>query len=306
MKLLITGGAGFIGSHLGDRLIQEGHEVVVIDNLSTGKKENVHLKARFYSIDIRAQGISHIFQKEKFDVVFHYAAQIDVRKSVENPVEDANINILGALNILENCRKLTTKKIIFASSGGAIYGETDIIPTPESFPGPPISPYGISKLATEKYLDYYYKVFGLPYVSLRLANVYGSRQDPTGEAGVMGVFIDRMLQEKQPIINGDGRQTRDFIFIDDVVEANLLVLKSNKVGIFNIGTTKETDINTLFRKLKNITRANCEKVYGPKRPRDQKRSCLNFQKANQEIGWKPKVSLEEGLQKTVEWFVKQK
>ena len=302
MKFLVTGGAGFIGSHLVDRLIKGGHKVVVIDNLSTGKKENLNPKAKFYKIDICSYRISQIFKKEKPEVVFHYAAQIDVRKSVKDPVEDAKINILGTLNILENCKKYNIRKVIFASTGGAIYGDADIVPTPETYPELPLSPYGIAKLTIEKHLSYYYKVFGLPYVSLRLANVYGPRQNSKGEAGVVAIFCDKMLSKKQPIINGDGKQTRDFVFVDDVVEANISALKKDKVGIFNIGTARETDVNTLFKKLRELTDSKCAKIHGPTLPGEQKRSCLDYSEAKRELGWQPKYSLDKGLKKTVEWF----
>ena len=302
MKCLVTGGAGFIGSHLVDRLIKENHKLIVIDNLSTGKKENLNPKAKFYKIDICSYRISQIFKKEKPEVVFHYAAQIDVRKSVKDPVEDAKINILGTLNILENCKKYNIRKVIFASTGGAIYGDADIVPTPETYPELPLSPYGIAKLTIEKHLSYYYKVFGLPYVSLRLANVYGPRQNSKGEAGVVAIFCDKMLSKKQPIINGDGKQTRDFVFVDDVVEANISALKKDKVGIFNIGTARETDVNTLFKKLRELTDSKCAKIHGPTLPGEQKRSCLDYSEAKRELGWQPKYSLDKGLKKTVEWF----
>lgn len=300
--ILVTGGAGFIGSHLVERLIKEGYRVVVIDNLSTGKKENLNKKAKFHKLDICNPKVTDIFKKEKSEIVFHYAAQIDVRKSVEDPVEDAKINILGTLNLLENCKQFKIKKFIFASTGGAMYGDTEIIPTSETYPEPPLSPYGIEKLTIEKYLNYYHKVFGLPFISLRLANVYGPRQNSKGEAGVIAIFCDKMLSGKQPVINGDGKQTRDFVFVDDVVEANMLAMKENKVGIYNIGTAKETDINTIFRKLKELIESNCKEIHGPAKEGEQKRSCLDYSKAKKELGWQPKFNLEEGLRKTVDWF----
>jgi len=301
-KILVTGGAGFIGSHLVDRLIKEGHQVAVIDNLSTGKKENLNPKAKFYKIDICSPQISQIFKKEKPEIVFHFAAQIDLRKSVEDPLKDAEINILGSLNILENCRKFKIKKFIFASTGGAIYGDTEIVPTPEDYPEFPLSPYGIEKLTIDKYLNYYHEVFGLPYVSLRLANVYGPRQNSKGEAGVVAIFCDKMLSGGQPVINGTGIQTRDFVFVDDVIEANVLAMKSKKSGVFNVGTAKETDINTIFRKLKKLTGASCRKIHGPEKAGEQKRSCLNYSKAKKELKWQPKYDLDEGLKQTVNWF----
>lgn len=304
MKILVTGGAGFIGSHLVDRLIKEGHRVSVIDNLSTGKKENINPKAKFYKIDICDPEISQIFEKEKPEIVFHYAAQIDLRESVEDPIKNAQINILGTLNILESCKNFRVKKVIFASTGGAMYGEAEIIPTPETYPEFPLSPYGIEKLTIEKYLNYYSKVFGLPFISLRLANIYGPRQNSKGEAGVVAIFCDKMLSGEQPIIYGDGNRTRDFVFVDDVVDANILAMEKGRVGIFNIGTAKETNINTIFKKLKELTASNCKEIHGPAKPGEQKRSCLDFAKAKKELNWQPQFNLDEGLKKTVEWFKK--
>lgn len=327
MKILVTGGAGFIGSHLVDRLIKENHKVVVIDNLSTGQKENLNQKAKFYKLDIQNPKISEVFKKEKPDVVFHLAAQIDVRKSVENPIEDAKTNILGSLNIIQNfiyslsLRGRSPKqsrvsksrfprndergaKIIFASTGGAIYGDADIVPTPESYPEFPLSPYGICKLTVEKYLNYYWKIFGLPYVALRYANVYGPRQNSKGEAGVIAIFCDRMLSGNQPIINGNGRQTRDFVYVEDVVEANILAMKSKKIGTYNIGTAKETNINIVFRQLKKLIGSQCKEVHLPAKPGEQKRSCLDFKKAKKELGWQPSVDFNKGLETTVDYFKK--
>ena len=311
MKILITGGAGFIGSHLQDRLIKEGHRVVIVDNLSTGKKENLNPRAKFYKADICGSKISQIFKKEKPEIVFHFAAQINVRKSVEDPIEDAKINILGSLNIIQSFCHLSSvishkSKIIFASTGGAIYGDADIVPTPESYPEYPLSPYGIEKLIVDKYLNYYYKTFNLPYISLRLGNIYGPRQNSKGEAGVIAIFSDKMLAGGQPIINGSGNQTRDFVYVDDVVEASTLALKENKVGVFNIGTAKETDVNTIFKKLKELTGSNCKIVHGSAMPGEQKRSCLDFKKAKRELKWSPKYDLENGLKKTIDWFLRQK
>ncbi|MDP2930661.1 MAG: SDR family oxidoreductase [bacterium] len=302
MKILVTGGAGFIGSHLVDKLIEKGHKVIVIDDLSTGKRENLNEKARFYKIDVCDLKISKIFGREKPEIIFHMAAQINVRKSIEEPMKDAMINILGSLNLLENSKKFNIKKFIFASTGGAIYGEVDIFPTPESYPELPISPYGICKLAIEKYLNYYYKVFGLPFVSLRFANVYGPRQNPKGEAGVIAIFCDKMLSGKQPVIHGDGRQIRDFTYVEDIVKASILAMEKNKTGIFNIGTAKENNINTVFKRIKKLTNSDCEEIHGSAQPGEQRKSCLNYSKAERELGWHPKYSLEKGLGMTVDWF----
>jgi len=303
MKYLATGGAGFIASHLVDKLIKENNEVVVIDNLSTGKKENLNSKARFYKTDIQDLAIKEIFKKEKPKIVFHYAAQIDIRKSVENPVESAKTNILGTLNILENCKKFGVKKIVFASTGGAIYGKADIIPTPEKYPAKPISPYGIEKLTAEHYLYFYKKEYELNYLVLRYGNVYGPRQNSKGEAGVIAIFCDKMLTEEQPIINGTGEQTRDFIFVEDAVNAALLGVKKRISGIFNIATAKETNINTVFEKLKGLFNLNFQKVYGPAQKGEQQRSCLDFKKAKKEFGFYPQYDLATGLKKTANWFL---
>jgi len=334
MKILITGGCGFIGSHLVDKLIKEKHRVVVVDDLSTGNKRNLNPKAKFYKLDIRNQKISDVFKKEKPEIVFHLAAQIDLRKSVENPIENARINILGSLNILQNFIRInqqnlrkSASKFIFASTGGAIYGDAALVPTPENYPEFPLSPYGIEKLTIDKYLNYYYKVFGLPYVSLRLSNVYGPRQNSKGEAGVIAIFCDKMLTpyrtegsgsglsgkftlhrtrsgEKQAVINGSGRQNRDYVYVNDVVEASILALKKKKTGVYNIGTAKETNVNTIFRKIRKLTNSNCKEIHIPEKPGEQKRSCLDYSKAKKELGWQPKYDLDRGLKETVEWFRK--
>ncbi len=303
MKILVTGGAGFIGSHLVDRLIKDGNKVVVVDNLSTGRKENLNKRARFCKIDICSPKIYRVFKDEKPKIVFHYAAQADIQKSINDPVGNAKINSLGSLNLLESCRKFRIKKFIFASTGG-IYKKTDVFPVSEDHPTSPLSPYGITKLSIEKYLDYYYKVFGLPFVSFRCANIYGPRQNSKGEAGVIAIFCDKMLGDKQPKINGSGKQTRDFIYVDDVIEANISAMKKNKIGVFNIGTAKETNINIIFNELKKITGSRCKKIHASAKIGELKRSCLDFQKAKKELGWKPRCSLEKGLKITVNWFKK--
>ncbi|RCK71722.1 MAG: UDP-glucose 4-epimerase [Ignavibacteriae bacterium] len=304
MKILVTGGAGFIGSHVVDAYINAGHSVVVIDNLSMGNLKNVNPEAKFLKLDIRDEKLKEIFQDEKFDIVNHHAAQMDVRKSVEDPLFDASVNILGVLNLLESCKNYGVKKFIFASTGGAIYGEQDYFPADEEHPLRPLSPYGITKLATEKYLYYYEKVFGLQYIILRYANVYGPRQNPHGEAGVVAIFTQKMLEGKQPQINGDGKQTRDYVYVDDVVKANLLALNYNKSEIFNIGTGIETDVNTLFFKLREYTGSKCEEYHAPPKKGEQLRSVLNYTKIKNELGWEPKVYIEEGLKLTVDYFKK--
>lgn len=302
MKILVTGGAGFIASHVTDAYINAGHSVVIIDNLSMGVEENINPKAKFYQLDIRDEKVKEIFEQEKFDVVNHHAAQMDVRKSVEDPMFDASVNIVGVLNLLENCKKFEVKKFIFASTGGAIYGEQDYFPADEDHPLRPLSPYGITKLATEKYLFYYEQVFGLPYIVLRYANIYGPRQNPHGEAGVVAIFTKKMLEGEQPHINGDGKQTRDYVFVNDVVHANLLALEYNKSDIFNIGTGIETDVNTLFKEIKKLTNSNCNELHAPAKKGEQLRSVLDTRKIEKVLNWKPQYNIEEGLRLTVEFF----
>ncbi len=301
-KILITGGAGFIGSHLVDQLIKKNYRVVVIDNLSTGKRENINLKAKFYKADIcNFRIIKKIFGDERPDFVFHFAAQTSIQKSIKDPLYDVKINILGSLNILENCKKFKVKKIIFASTS-AVYGDTKIIPTPEGCPALPLSPYGITKLTIENYLDYYWKTFCLPYVSLRYSNVYGSRQDFKKETGVIAIFVNKILRSERLIINGDGKQTRDFLYVKDAVEAAVLALKRNIIGIFNIGTMKETSINVIFQKIKELLGSSANELHGSIKPGEQRRICLDIRKARKEPFWQPKYKLSEGLKEMVKYY----
>ncbi|NOY77130.1 MAG: SDR family oxidoreductase [Calditrichaeota bacterium] len=302
MKVLVTGGAGFIGSNIVDALISAGHKVVVVDNLYMGRLKNLNPKAKFYLLDLRADELEKVFALEKFDAVFHEAAQMDVRRSVENPIFDAEVNVLGTLNVLQNSVKNGVKKIIFASTGGAIYGEQDYFPADENHPNRPVSPYGITKLTVEKYLYFYKLTYGLQHVILRYANVYGPRQNPHGEAGVVAIFIEKMLLGEQPIINGDGTQTRDFVFVDDVVRANLLALDYPESDVFNVGTAIETDVNTIFRELNTIIGKNIPETHGPAKEGEQQRSVIDYSKTKKLLGWEPKVSLQEGLRKTVDYF----
>lgn len=302
VKILVTGGAGFIGSNAADRFIQEGHQVTIIDNLSTGVESNINKKAKFYKVDIRSAVIDKIFEKTKPDVLCHHAAQIDVRKSTADPIFDAEVNIIGSLNLLNACIKHKVKKVIFASTGGAIYGEQDYFPADENHPANPLSPYGVAKLTMEKYLHFYRETYGIDFVSLRYANVYGPRQNPFGEAGVVAIFTERLLAGKETVINGDGTQTRDFVFVEDVVESNLLALNYPKSDIFNIGTSIETDINSIFRLLKKTTGSKQKEIHAPPKPGEQQRSVLDFSKAERLLKWRPNYSLEEGIAKTVEYF----
>jgi UDP-glucose 4-epimerase len=302
MKILVTGGAGFIASHITDRCIAEGHSVCVVDNLSSGFIENVNPSAKFYTLDIRESALEQIFEKEKFEIVIHHAAQMDVRHSVADPKYDADVNIIGGLNLYECCRKYNVRKVIFASTGGAIYGEQDTFPADEEHPQRPLSPYGISKLSNEKYLYYFKQVWGLESVILRYANVYGPRQNPHGEAGVVAIFCEKMLSGKQPIINGDGKQTRDYVYVGDVVEANILAIQYSSSNVFNIGTGRETDVNTIFRILRDNLSPTCAEQHGPAKAGEQLRSVISYSKTQTELGWNPIVSLEEGLVKTAEFF----
>ncbi len=304
MNILITGGAGFIGSHVADASIGEGYHVTVIDDLSTGSRENVNPKSKFIKMDIRDEAVRDLFAGGHFDAVIHHAAQMDVRRSVEDPGHDASVNIIGSLNLLENCIEYGIKKFIFASTGGAIYGEQEYFPADESHPVNPLSPYGIAKLAVEKYLFYYHTVHGLKSVNLRYANVYGPRQNPHGEAGVVAIFLSKMLDGKETLINGDGRQSRDYTYVGDVVRANMLALKYGDSGTFNVGTGSETDVNQLFRMIRELAGSSCQERHGPAKIGEQIRSVLDHSRISKVLGWEPSVNLREGLTKTVEFFRK--
>ncbi len=305
MKILVTGGAGFIGSHIVDKCISNGWDVVVVDNLLSGKKENVNPKAKFYNLDITDYNkLKEVFEKEKPEVVDHHAAQIDVRKSVETPQIDANINIIGSLNLLELSVKFGVKKFIFASSGGTIYGECkNKKPPNENSLVSPLSPYGCAKLSVEYYMNYYNKVFGLNTVSLRYANVYGPRQDPFGEAGVIAIFVKRMLEGKEVYIYGDGKQMRDFVYVEDVVDANIkCIVRDIKYAIYNVGTGKATSINKLFGVLKKLTNYNNSPIYKPVRKGELIKSYLDISKIKKELNWQPKTKLEEGIKKVIDYL----
>lgn len=303
MKVLVTGGAGFIGSTITDLLISKGHSVSVLDNFSTGKRSNLNKKAKLYVCDIRnVKKTADIFSREKFDLVCHHAAQIDVRKSVEDPVYDANTNIIGSINVLENAARTKVKKIIFSSSGGTIYGECGKTPPDESKPGRPVSPYGITKYAVEFYLNYYNLVHGLKYTILRYGNVYGPRQDPHGEAGVVAIFAGRMLSNKDIFIFGDGKQLRDYVFVKDVALANNLALTRGDNQIINIGTGQSLSVNMLFKKMAVISGYMKKPLHKPARPGELFRNSLNIAKAARVLGWKPSVNFDEGIKQTIDYF----
>ncbi|UZQ83672.1 SDR family oxidoreductase [Thermoanaerobacter sp. RKWS2] len=301
MKVLVTGGAGFIGSNIVDLLIENGHEVVIVDNLSTGKEEFINKKAIFYKKDITDDDLYEIFEKEKPDYVIHQSAQIDVQKSIDNPVFDAKVNILGTVNLLKCCRKSGVKKVIYASSA-AVYGNPEYLPIDEVHKINPISYYGISKHTPEHYFEVYRQLYGLKYTILRYANVYGIRQDPKGEGGVISIFIDKMLKGERPIIFGDGKQTRDFVYVKDVAKANLLALERGDNEVVNISTNKPTSINELVEMMNKIMNTSLEPIYTEPRKGDIVHSYLDNKKALDVFGWKPEYSLEEGLKETIEYY----
>ena len=300
--ILLTGGAGFIGSHVADALLTANHRVVIIDDLSTGRKENVPKGAEFHTCDIRSPEVEALFAKSRFDAVIHHAAQIDVRRSMREPVADADVNIIGSLRLMDCCRRYDVPRFIFASTGGAIYGEQDYFPANENHPARPVSIYGADKLAVEQYLFVFHLDCGLNVVALRYANVYGPRQNPLGEAGVVAIFTSRMLGGKPAMINGDGLQTRDYVFVGDVAHVNLMALELNGYNILNVGTGIETDVVTLFDHLNALTAADQPRRYGETQPGEQHRSCINSSRAQEVLGWQPEITLEAGLQETVEWF----
>lgn len=302
MKILITGGAGFIGSTIADAYLETGHEVVVVDNLYSGKRENVPSRARFHEIDIVSPKIVEVLESERPDVVSHHAAQMDVRLSVASPAFDAEVNIVGTIRLLEAAVKSGVKRVIFASSGGAAYGEQERFPAREEDRTNPVSPYGVSKRSGEHYLFYYHAVHGLPYLALRYANVYGPRQDPHGEAGVVAIFCEKLMRGEPPRINGDGRQTRDYVFIEDLVRANLKALDSAYVGPMNIGTGRETDVVTLAAELVALSGKRLTPLHGPAKEGEQRRSVIDPALAKRELGWEPRVQLDSGLRRTYDWF----
>lgn len=302
MKMLVTGGAGFIGSHLVDALLEKGHSVAIIDNMITGQKENINPNARFYEFDIRNKEIQAVFEKERFDVVFHQAAQLDVRKSVSDPGYDADVNIIGTLNLLQASVATGVKQFLFASSGGAMYGEQVEYPASEEHPCWPSSPYGVTKLTCERYIYYYGLNFGLKYQLMRYANVYGPRQNAHGEAGVVAIFSDKLLNGEQPLINGDGKQTRDYVYVHDVVRANLLAMEHGENDYFNVGTAIETNVNEIFQVLNEASGANMPEKHVEVKAGEQMRSVLSFQKAKRILGWEPQVNLQKGLAETIAYF----
>ena len=300
-KIMVTGGAGFIGSTLVDRLLGLDYQVVVVDNLSTGKAYYLNQAAKFYQADIRSDEIDAIFAQEKPEFVFHLAAQIDVRASMADPLNDSDINLRGSLKILENSRRHGVEKVIFSSTGGAIYGDADELPTTENFPPYPVSFYGIHKLAVEKYLNLYFKVYDLDYAILRFPNVYGPRQYRGGEAGVISIFIDNAVNDRESIQYGDGLQTRDFVYVDDVVEALILAIGTTCQGEINIATGIETSLLELRAVIERVLGRPMKVKIAPENPGEQKHSCLDAGRAKTVLAWQATIGLEEGVRRTIAW-----
>ncbi len=306
MKILITGGAGFIGSHVADACLEAGHQVVVVDDLSSGRRENLDPRVSFYQLDIRDAALKGVFDREQPDVVNHHAAQVSVPRSVEDPRHDAEINLLGLINVLQNCVKHQVKKVIFISSGGAIYGEADEYPTTEKYLPRPLSVYAVNKLAGEFYLGFYRHQYGLGHTILRYANVYGPRQYAQSEAGVVSIFVEKLLADAAPVVYTYPEEPegmiRDYVYVKDVVRANLAALDQGENGVFNIGTCVETTTSQLFRTILWQLGKDIQPQSGPARQGDLRRSLLDSSKAFRELGWSPIYSLEDGIRETIAYF----
>ncbi len=302
MRVLVTGGAGFIGSHVADALLARGHEVAVVDDLSSGKTKNLPDGAELHEADVRT-GCANIFRSFRPDALCHLAAQIDVRRSVSEPDFDAEVNVLGTLRMLESCVAHGVGRVVFASTGGAVYGEQIQFPATEEHPQYPISPYGVSKLAGERYLHYYRVQHGLSYAALRYANVYGPRQDPHGEAGVVAIFSGNLAAGRSSTIFGTGEQTRDYVYVEDVARANVLALEGDAPsGAYNISTGIETSVAGLHERITSLSGQNLPPTQGPARPGEQLRSSADPTKAARELGWKPETDLNSGLKRTLSFF----
>ena len=302
MRILLTGGAGFIGSYVAEALLDRGHEVAIIDDLSSGRKENVPEGATFYKQDIRTS-CSEVFRSFRPEALCHQAAQMDVRRSVREPDFDADVNVLGTVRLLQNCVEHGVGRVVFASTGGAVYGEQQEFPAPEDHPQYPVSPYGVSKLAGERYLNFYRVQHGLPYAALRYANVYGPRQDPHGEAGVVAIFSGNLAAGRPSKIFGTGEQTRDYVYVEDVARANVLALEGDPPpGPYNIGTGVETSVNELYEILRETSGKDLPPEHGPAKPGEQSRSSINPSKSDRTLGWCPETDLTTGLKKTLSSF----
>jgi UDP-glucose 4-epimerase len=299
----VTGGAGFIGSHVAEAIVGLGHRVLIVDDLSSGRKENVPAGASLHVLDIRSREAGELIADAGVEVLVHHAAQMDVRRSVADPVFDASVNVVGTLNLLEAGRRAKLRQVVFASTGGAMYGEQDYFPADEAHPARPVSPYGVAKLAVERYLYFFHVEYGLNATCLRYANVYGPRQNPHGEAGVVAIFLDRLLSGREAVINGDGGQTRDYVFVSDVVAANVAVLNRPGFGIFNVGTGVESDVVELYARIATAAGVNRPASHGPAKSGEQRRSCITSDLLARELGVRPVVALAEGMTHTAAWFV---
>ncbi|HEU5323283.1 MAG TPA: NAD-dependent epimerase/dehydratase family protein [Methylomirabilota bacterium] len=300
MNVLVTGGAGFIGSHVVDRLLDEGHAVTVLDNLSTGARERVSARATLAVCDLRHARLDRVFEAAAPAAVVHVAAQAAVPRSVLDPALDASVNVLGTINLLETARRAGVRRVVYTSTGGAAYGDTDVLPTPETHPARPSSPYGVSKVSAERYLECWAGLTGAAAITLRLANVYGPRQNPLGEAGVVAIFAYRLLRGEPCLINGDGEQTRDYVYVRDVADAVVRALgRAEAGGVVNIGTGRETTVNDLYGRLCRAAGVRRAAAHGPARPGEQRRSVLDAARAAAVLGWRPATSLDEGLADTV-------
>lgn len=303
MKVLVTGGCGFIGSHIVNRLLSDKYEVIVLDNLSAGKRENIPDTVKVYTIDIRSSAVNELFMKEQPEIVIHLAAQVDVNKSIQQPLEDADINILGTLNLLECSKRHDIKKFIFASSC-AVYGDSSGEITDEEYNTNPISPYGLTKYTSERYIYIFNKIHQLPYTIFRFANIYGPKQNPTGEAGVIPIFIRKILSNQAVHIYGDGTQQREFLYVKDVAEAIVKAIDHSINETYNLGTTHPMTINHLLKELRNITNKRIIAIHDEPRAGDIKSSRLNSEKAKEHLNWVPLYTLEEGLKETIHYFTK--
>jgi len=303
MKVLVTGGAGFIGSHTTDALVAAGYQVAVLDNLSAGKREQINPSASFHEVDLRdAAAVRGVIERERPEVIVHLAAQMDVRRSVADPAFDAQVNLVGFLNLMEAARVNGLKRVVFSSTGGAIYGEQEAFPCDENHPTRPVSPYGVAKLATERYLFFYQTEYGIDYAAMRYANVYGPRQDPHGEAGVVAIFCGRMLAGQPVTIFGDGEQTRDYTYVGDVVRANVAAIGASSTGAINIGTGIETSVKQLYAGLAEAAGIDKPAEYAPKRPGEQQRSVISAARAARDLGWRPTMTISAGLRETFAFF----
>jgi UDP-glucose 4-epimerase len=302
-KILVTGGAGFIGSHVVDLFLAQGYEVVIVDDLSTGRASNLNPQAKFYRMDIRSPEIRNVFEVERPDYISHHAAQMDVRRSVAQPLFDADVNILGSINLIECAKEFGVERFVYISTGGAVYGEPERLPCDEAHPINPICQYGASKHTVEHYLYMYHVNYGLKYTVLRYPNVFGPRQDPHGEAGVVAIFTGKMLAGEPVTVNGDGEQTRDFVYVGDCAQANYLaVTVDHEPGIYNLGWGRPTSINEIFFTLAKVTGYPNPVQYGPAKVGETRHIYLDAAKANRDLGWAPTLTLEEGLEKTVAYF----